>query len=144
MTFEEVRTEYEQRREQERIGLANYLAAHEGLRTAGLRVITGGSAGKGSEHYTSHGRISTYDLRNWKWVEVEGTGEFDAVISLNILDIDSKTKNIHSLYDRIGVILSPEEWVYTSIDLPLSEAEKEQIAQLVLEQYKKYKQHKEN
>lgn len=133
MTFQEVRAEYERRREQERIGLASYLAAHTEIKEAGLRVIAGGSAGKGSEHYTSHGRIPAYDLRNWKWVEIRGAGEFDAIISLNMPDIDPQTKNMHSLYDRIGVIFSSGEWVYTSIDLPLADTEKEEIAQLILE-----------
>lgn len=136
MTFEKVRAEYERQREQERVGLAAYLTTHKEIKEAGLRVITFGNAGKGSEHYTSHGRIPAYDLRNWKWVEVKGMEGFDAVISLNMPDIDPQTKNIHSLYDRIGVIFSPEEWVYTAIDLPLEDAEKEQIAQLVLGQFR--------
>lgn len=62
-------------------------------------------------------------------------GGFDAVISLNMPDIDPKTKNMHSLYDRIGLIFSPEEWAYTAIDLRLDDVEKEQIAQLVLERF---------
>lgn len=136
MTFREIRNEYERQREQERVGLADYLTAHEGIRAAGLRVIIGGNAGKGSEYYTSHGRIPAFDLRNWKWVEVKGAGDFDAVVSLNMPDIDPRTKNIHSLYDRIGVIFSPEEWVYTAIDLPLEDYQKEQIAQLILKRFR--------
>lgn len=138
MTFQEVRNEYERQREQERVGLAKYLAAHSEIRAAGLQVVTAANAGKGRENYTAGGKIPAYDLRNWKWVEVKGAGGFDAVISLNMLDIDPQTKNIHSLYDRIGLIVSTEEWVNTDIDLPLGEAEKEQIAQLVLEQFKNH------
>lgn len=136
MTFQEIRNEYERMREQERISLSDYLTAHEGIRAAGLYVVAGRNAGKGSEHYTSHGRIPAFDLRNWKWVEVKGTGGFDAVVSLNMPDIDPQTKNVHSLYDRIGVIFSPGEWVYTDIDLPLKDAEKEQVAQLILERFR--------
>lgn len=138
MTFKEVKDEYERQREDQRKCLASFLSAHKELQAAGLRVITGMKAGKGCEHYTSHGRIPAYDLRNWKWVEVKGAGGFDAIISLNMPDIDPQTKNIHSLYDRIGVIFSPSEWVYTAIDLPLNNTEKEEIARLILEHFKKY------
>ena len=136
MTFEEVKAEYERQREEERKALAAYLSAHNGIRTAGLQVVTKGRAGKGSEQYTNHGKIPAFDLRDWKWVEVKGANGFDAVISLNMPDIDTKTQNIHSLYDRIGLILTPKEWVYTDIDLPLEDTEKEQIAQLVLEKFR--------
>lgn len=132
MMFEEVKSEYERQREQERVALAAYLREHSGIKTAGLHVVTSSGAGKGCKHYTAHGRIPAYDLRNWKWVEVKGERNFSVIISLNMPDIDPKTKNIHSLYDRIGLIFSPEEWVYTAIDLPLGDTEKEQIAQLIL------------
>lgn len=136
MTFQEVREEYERQREQERVGLADYLATHSGIEAAGLRIVTANRAGKGREHYTAHGKIPAFDLRNWKWVEVKGPGGFDAVVSLNMLDVDPQTKNIHSLYDRIGIIFSPEDWAYTAIDLPLNDTEKEQIAQLILARFR--------
>lgn len=136
MTFREIKNEYERQREQERVSLAAYLAAHGEIKAAGLQVVTASGAGKGSEHYTACGRIPAYDLRNWKWVEVKGTGGFDAVVSLNMPDIDPRTQNIHSLYDRIGIIFFPEEWVYTAIDLPLEDCEKEQIAQLILKRFR--------
>ena len=136
MTFQEVKNEYERQREQERVALAAYLREHAGIRDAGLQVVTAGRAGKGSQHYTSYGQIPAYDLRNWKWVEVRGMNGFNAVVSLNMLDIDPKTKNIHCLYDRIGVIFSTEDWVCTGLDLPLENAEKEQVAQLILERFR--------
>lgn len=132
MSFQQIRAEYERQREQERVNLAAYLSAHEGIKAAGLHVSVAPRAGKGCKNYTAHGRIPAFDLRNWKWVEVKGAGGFDVVISLNMPDIDPETKNIHSLYDRIGLIFSPEEWVYTAIDLPLEDTKKEQIAQLIL------------
>lgn len=138
MTFEEVRNEYERQREEQRKTLAEYLSKHKGLHEAGLYVITGSKAGKGYEHYTAHGKISPFDLQNWKWVEVKNQKGFDCIISLNMLDIDPETRNIHSLYDRIGFVLSPapEDWVYTDIDLPLDNTQKEAIAQLVLERFR--------
>lgn len=138
MTFKEARDEYERQREQERISLATYLAAHEGIKSAGLHVATATSAGKGCADYTAHGTIHAFDLRNWKWVGITGAGGFDCAISLNMLDIDPRTHNIHSLYDRIGLVFSPDPagWVYTDIDLPLDNVAKEQIAQLVLKHFR--------
>lgn len=140
MTFQDAKNEYERQREQERKSLAAYLAAHKGIENAGMKVVTGGTAGRGSQNYRGN-----YDLTNWKWVEVKGEKGFSIVISLNMLDVDPSTHNIHSLYDRIGLVLSPDPagWVYTDIDLPLDEADKEQIAQLVLEQYKIFCEKKE-
>lgn len=130
MTFKEVRDEYEKQREAQRIQLRKYLSTHEGLKAAGLEVVTGG--GKGSDNYRGN-----YDLQNWKWVSVKSADGFDCAVSLNMLDIDPETKNIHSLYDRIGFVLSPDPagWVCTDIDLPLDDAKMEEIARLVIEQY---------
>ena len=138
MTFTEVRKEYEHLRENERRSLAKYLSTHEELRDAGLQVVYRGVAGKGRKNYTSRGKFPVFDLRNWKWVQVKDEKGFNCVISLNMLDIDSKTKNIHSLYDRIGLVFSPDPsgWIYTDIDLPLDEKKKEKIAQLVLKQFR--------
>ncbi len=147
MTFKEVRNEYERQREEQRKALSDYLKVHEGLSAAGLHVVTAGTAGKGCEHYNSQGRIAEFDLRNWKWVQVKGKDGFDCVISLNMLEMDKNTKDIHSLYDRIGFVFSPDPagWVCTDIDLPLDDHKMEKIAQLVLEQYKLYQEkHKEN
>lgn len=138
MKFEKARDEYERQREVQRQALSNYLKVHKGLNTAGLHIVTAGTAGKGCEHYNSQGRIAPFDLRNWKWVEVKGQDGFDRVISLNMLEMDKNTKDIHSLYDRIGFVFSPDPagWVCTDIDLPLDDNKMEKIARLVLEQYK--------
>lgn len=114
MKFEKARDEYERQREVQRQALSNYLKVHKGLNTAGLHIVTAGTAGKGCEHYNSQGRIAPFDLRNWKWVEVKGQDGFDRVISLNMLEMDKNTKDIHSLYDRIGFVFSPDPagWVF--------------------------------
>lgn len=137
MTFPQIRDEYERQRELERVSLAGYLSAHDGIRAAGLSVVTTANAGKGRADYTAQGRIPAFDLRNWKWVRITGADGFDCVVSLNMLDIDPTSKNIHSLYDRIGLIVSPapSDWFCTDIDLPLDDIDKEQIAQLVLTRF---------
>lgn len=62
MTFEEVKAEYEQQREQERIGLLEYLSTHKAIKAAGLYVVTSPNAGKGRANYTAHNRIPSFDL----------------------------------------------------------------------------------
>lgn len=138
MPLRYIRTIYEALREEERIKLNEYLRANKKIRDAGLYVVSGGLAGKGSYRYKYHRKIQPFDLRNWKWVEVKSKDGFDCVISLNMLEIDPRTKNIHSLYDRIGLILSPDQkdWVHTSIDLPLDDADREEIVKRIIEQYK--------
>lgn len=138
MSFEEVKKEYEMQRENERKALSTYLLAHKGLSAAGLCIVTGNGAGKGVEKYTSGGEIPTFDLRNWKWVEVKDENGLDCVISLNMPHVDNGTKYILSLYDRIGLLFSPnpDDWICTDIDLPLDEKKKEKIAQLVLKQFR--------
>lgn len=140
MMFQYIRTVYEALREEERIKLNEYLRESKVIADAKLRVVAGGLAGKGSYRYKSNRKVRAVDLRNWKWVEVKSKDGFDCVISLNMLDFDPKTKNIHSLYDRIGFVLSPDpkDWVHTSIDLPLSEEDMKEIARLVKEQYDIY------
>ncbi len=58
---------------------------------------------QGTWNYTSRGKIKpSYNLGMWKWI-VAKRGDITAVISLQTLEQDSKTKNIHVLFDRISV-----------------------------------------
>ena len=58
---------------------------------------------QGTWKYTSRGKIKPhYNLGMWKWI-VARKGTITAVISLQTLEQDSKTKNIHVLFDRISV-----------------------------------------
>lgn len=58
---------------------------------------------QGTWNYTSRGKIKPhYNLGMWKWI-VARKGTITAVISLQTLEQDSKTKNIHVLFDRISV-----------------------------------------
>lgn len=141
--FYAVQDNYEKQREKERIGLANYLSQNEKIANAGLKVKTRGRAGKGRKDYTSGGRISVYDLSNWKWVELNHAGNnFDCVISLNMPEVDPSSGNTHCLYDRIGIYVTyPRDGcyyktdIYTDIDLPLDDGAKERIVELIVEQF---------
>ncbi len=58
---------------------------------------------QGIRNYTSRGKIKPpYNLGMWKWI-VARKGIITAIISLQTLEQDSKTKNIHVLFDRISV-----------------------------------------
>ena len=66
-------------------------------------VRTGGGYGK--KHYSSGGTLSRpYDLSNHMWIDLNYKGN-DILISLQSFDIDpNENKNLHVLYDRIGIL----------------------------------------
>ena len=66
-------------------------------------VRTGGGYGK--KHYSSGGTLSRpYDLSNHMWIDLKYKGN-DILISLQSFDIDpNENKNLHVLYDRIGIL----------------------------------------
>jgi hypothetical protein len=81
-------------------------------------------AGRGLSNYTSDGRIATYDLSNWMWINAM-KGQRYVSISLNPFEIDEQTGNGHVLFDRLGIYC---EWSednakdeITKFDLPLSD-----------------------
>lgn len=143
MEFQEIKDAYVQQREQERKNLIAYLQRHTLFAHSGLKVVTGGRSGMGTERYSSGGHISPVDLRNWKWVECKSADEnFNAVISLNMPETDLSSGNAHSLYDRIGLIVTYmrrnnyyKTSIWTDIDLPLDEQALEKIAGLIVEQF---------
>lgn len=144
MAFKEAKDEYKQQREEQRESLAQFLAKDAGLPN-GLRVVSGARAGRGIENYTCGKRIKEYNLSNWKWVEITDDSDFECIVSLNMPNVDPSSRTPLSLFDRIGLLVSYhkngnyyETKIYTDIDLPLDETEKEKIAGLVLEQYKLY------
>jgi hypothetical protein len=87
-------------------------------------------AGRGLSHYTSDGRIATYNLSNWMWINAMKNQCYISV-SLNSLDIDEKTGNIHALFDRLSIYCqcsdenAKEE--ITRFDLPFSDDELEEF-----------------
>lgn len=143
--FEAVRDDYERLREAERLKLADCLSEHDGIQSRGIAVKTGGRSGKGRTNYTSGGRISGYNLRNWKWVELYTNNGFECIVSLNMPDIDPKSGYTHILFDRIGIYITYHRdklyfktEIYTDIDLPLNAEDMERIAALILEQFDRF------
>lgn len=141
LSFSEIKEGYVQRREQERKKLIDYLRSDALFLNSGLTVGTRG--GSGNRDYSSGKKISPFDLRNWKWVECKSADEnFNAVISLNMPETDLSSGNAHSLYDRIGLIVTYtrrnsyyKTSIWTDIDLPLDEQSLEKIAGLIVEQF---------
>lgn len=134
--------QYQELRERERAELIDYLSKHENIKRMGVRVNKGG--GKGKRGYTSGKRIAPYDLSNWKWVELTGPEfGFNCVISFNMTEVDPASGNTHCLYDRIGIYITYQQDghyyktdIYTNIDLPLDDSKKEELAGLILKQYR--------
>lgn len=78
----------------------------EALKSAGFEVKTRGNAGRGLPKYSSGGRLTPpFDLSNWMWVAGERDGVF-VMVSLQVLDQDPRSMNMHALIDRVGVDVS--------------------------------------
>lgn len=151
MPLKQVREAYKILREEERQKLSEYIKGRSWVakpKNPGLKVVSGRSAGKGHDDYTAKGRIAKYDLTNWKWVEMR-TGktaeDFNCVISLNMVEVDPDSGNVHALYDRIGLYIGYKVGsfyykleIYTDFELPLCPGDYPQIARLVKEQYDIY------
>ena len=143
--FQAVKEKYEQQRESERKELARYLSEQIGQSALKnkLKIVKGARAGRGLPDYTSGKRIFPYDLKNWKWVELKSEdARFDCLISLNMMERDPHTANIHCLYDRIGIQISYnighlhyKTDIYTDIELPLKNMDRERITGVVIAQF---------
>lgn len=150
MPLKQVREAYKILREEERQKLVDYFKGLSWIvrpKSPGPKVVSG-NAGKGHIDYTAKGRIVAYDLTNWKWIEIR-TGkqaeDFDCVISLNMVEVDPDSGNVHALYDRIGLYIGYRVGlfyykleIYTHFELPLCPGDYPQIARLVKEQYDIY------
>lgn len=75
----------------------------DALKSVGFEVKKRGSAGRGLKKYTSGSRlVPPFDLSGWMWVEGQ-RGEAHVTVSLQVLDQDPNSLNVHALMDRIGV-----------------------------------------
>ena len=116
------------------------------------------SGGRGNNKYTSGSRLSRpYDLSNHMWIDLSYKGN-DILISLQSFDIDPNSHNLHVLYDRIGIIFGKDDesdnkdgkpdnelkvsddflkMETTNWELPLSEAEMEEMLDYIISHYEK-------
>ena len=112
--------------------------------------------GSGRPNYSSGGTLSRpYDLSNHMYIDLSYKGN-EILISLQSFDIDPNSHNLHVLYDRIGIIF----WKYeesdnkdeepdnelkvsddflkmetTNWELPLSEADMEEMVNYIINHY---------
>lgn len=119
--------------------------------------------GRGDKKYTSGSRLSRpYDLSNHMWIDLSYKGN-DVLISLQSFDIDPNSHNLHVLYDRIGIKFGKDEETdnkneesddkdgkpdnelkvsddifkmeTTNWELPLSEADMEEMVDYIINHY---------
>lgn len=130
----------------------------------GTDTFVGRSRGCGKSNYSSGGTLSRpYDLSNHMWIDLCYKGN-DILISLQSFDIDpNNEKNLHVLYDRIGIIFGKDEesdnkdeesdnkdgkpdnelkvsdaflkMETTNWELPLSEAEMDEMVDYIISHY---------
>lgn len=76
-----------------------------------------------AQQVSSQGRMSEYDLSNWKYIEThKNDKEVRFLISFNPFESDKFTLNKHCLYDRIGICKYYKDHKIEkilNIDLPL-------------------------
>lgn len=124
---------YETCREDERKAIRDHLAEK------GYAVSMNSSAGKGLEKYTSSGRISPFNLRNWKWVIASSKNGKKLFISLQAFDQDPNSHNHHVLYDRLGLYVFDnydaedafKKMLTTNIDLPMDASKFSELDALI-------------
>ena len=164
MTFAEIKSEYNNRREEERKKIIDFLARQKDEEGRPLFYKADGKSydnrpyagGQGLSRYGSGGFKTAYDLRNWKWVATSYNGIY-VLISLQAFDIDpGDTKNLHVLYDRLGICIGTgcnEKTVVngrtistmflkmqnTDFELPLSESDLRELVNYIKERCQSHK-----
>lgn len=114
--FNKVRNEYFSYREKERRRIIDCIAQKKDSEGKAVFTKVNGkeydthnprnlySGGKGISKYSSGKRLEkVYDLSNWKYIETSYKGNY-VFISLQSFDIDPNSKNVHILFDRIGIL----------------------------------------
>lgn len=113
MTFAEIKSEYNNRREAERRKIIDFLAQQKDENGRPLFCKADGKSydtrpyagGHGLTKYGAKRFKTAYDLSNWKWVATSCNGIY-VLILLQAFDIDpGDTKNLHVLYDRLGICI---------------------------------------
>lgn len=111
LKFVKAKNDYANARKNERKKVINYLVRQ--VDGSGNPLFTKGATGKrldnrggcGNANYGDKRFKQKFDLSNWIWIEVCYKNELSVLISFQTFDIDPSTKNIHVLFDRIGMIV---------------------------------------
>lgn len=100
--FSNIRNMYHEKRLQQATLIA------EALRKKEYRYV---QCHKGSSEYGSRKRNPInpcYDLSNWIWVKAVKDG-VKVLVTLQVLEQDPASKNVHALIDRIGIEAFPKD-----------------------------------
>lgn len=136
LTFEQAKDSYVAARKRERARIRRALKAE------GFDVKVNDIAGQGKKDYTSDNRLNPpFNLSNWMWMEAERNG-ISVLVTLQVLDRDPKSLNIHALVDRIGVRVIHGKRQYvddeslfenctTEFTLPLSDMELVELISMI-------------
>ena len=156
--FAKAKNEYTRLREIERKKIIAYLkdqTDNEGnlmfTKATGAKLDCRGGSGRKSYGKGKFNKL--YDLSNWKFVEAMYKGQ-KFLISLQCFDFDTNSKNVHVLYDRIGIYLYDEKMlninfenafydacvnyclfrmVATEFDLPLSDDDLKELTRQIID-----------
>ncbi len=91
--FEKVKKAYNDLRNSERQKIVKKLL-QKGFKASGRQ---------GTYNYTSRGNLEkSYNLGIWKWI-IARRDDITVVIDLQAIEQDSRTQNIHVLFDRISI-----------------------------------------
>lgn len=141
----------EQERADQRAALVKHLVAHPLIQNWKLKVVRGHGSGSGRSDFTNNGQIAPCSMTNWKWVEIQGTVETEAlvegnakarardfvcVVSLNIPTEIPSTGRCIAIFDQIGLVICDGKGIPLDIHLPLTSATRDEIAEKVIEQLK--------
>ncbi len=113
MDFKRIKKEYQGYREKERKRIIEYLLSKTDDQGEPLFAKLSYKGGSGRPNYGNREERpieGTYDLSNWKYISTEYKGR-ELLISLQCFDLDPKSRNIHVLYDRIGVLFDAADIV---------------------------------
>lgn len=76
----------------------------EYLKSKKLKIVIRGNGGCGSKTYCSNNKLKvTYDLSNWRWIDIALENGDMVFISFQPFDKDSDSNSTHALFDRIGI-----------------------------------------
>ena len=129
-SFSWIKEQYKEVRESQRKNIINY------LKLKGFTVSVSPRAGQGIEKYGESRLGKSYDLRNWKWIDIEKDGQ-KIMLSLQPFDYDKNSGNYHALMDRLGIYLykknsnetsdAIKRMFLTDIDLPMDDEKLEKL-----------------
>lgn len=134
--FQKIKNEYQSLREKEREKIVDFLNLNGFKGEKGKPISKHYKSGKGVFNYTSGSTLEKpYDLRIWKYIEAYKDDKY-FIISLNALDKDPNSNNIHALFDRISISCNMnevEKYKITDLELPMNISKMNELLRIMNE-----------